>query len=65
MASEVFRPMAKDWTSTLDDSLAMVSVLRQICYDLGDVEGVTRIHALLVEALGESGPTLLSFVPGS
>lgn len=48
-----------DEASSLEDQLKMVAVWRDIATGLGDVAGVTRIHDLLVGALGEQGPLML------
>lgn len=43
----------------LRDQLQMAVVWRDIAQGMGDVEGVAKIHDLLVVELGEEGPMLL------
>ena len=47
-------------THGLRDQLKMVAVWRDIASDLGDMNGVVRIHDLLIQAIGENGPLLLN-----
>lgn len=45
---------------TLQSQLAWVTVWRDILGSLEDDEGVARIHDLLIGALGQRGPMMLS-----
>lgn len=44
----------------LGDQLRMVLKWREITSDLDDAAGVAKIHDILIKALGEEGPLMLS-----
>lgn len=59
LAQEVYMALL-DRVHGLRDQLKMVTMWRDIVTDLGDTAGVVKIHDLLIKAIGENGPLLLS-----
>lgn len=44
----------------MESQLALVTTWRDIVRSLQDVEGVAKMHDLLIGALGQEGPMMLS-----
>lgn len=59
LAQDVYAALLRQ-AHGLRAQLKMVAVWRDIVADLEDATGVTMIHDLLIKAIGENGPLMLS-----
>lgn len=60
LAQDVYAALLGDDEPTLRSQLKLVTMWRDIVGSLNDDEGVAKIHDLLIDALGQEGPMLLS-----
>lgn len=58
MAQDVYAALLRQ-VRALADQLKMVTVWRDIMHNLGDADGIKKIHDILITAIGENGPLLL------
>ena len=59
MAQDTYAALLQK-TNTLAQQLKLVALYRDVSRGFGDAAGVAKIHDLLVDALGEGGPLLLT-----